>query len=457
MSTHEILIFATRQANIYFGLSIMISGVIGGIFNIIIFTTLKTFRETTCAFYLTAVSVVNIIQLLIALFVRVLSDGFSTDIRRTSWVCKIQIYISVWCNLVSTTYVCLATIDQFLSMSHYRRFSNLRFAQRCIFITGIFWGLYSTCSLIYWDAPFGICMIINSNFAMYVNRFQLPILYGALPLTTMITFSLLAFYNARTLISRQINIVRLSRDRQLTVMTLVHVVFVTITTLPYIIYFIYSLNQTTNEREQIARNNLIYTILVLILYSSYAGSFYIYSCVSKRFRQQLFFVISNACIKQYQQWTNKRAIAISLLAYYIYHSKKYEVSLISILDTTIGAITISNGDDNNDQLTDGFTTKTSSTNKNVQTSTSTQSVFWNIDKPLNTARSSFGSALLANGQVLIAGGQITPTTATQGTEVYSSTGWQLVPSMTFSHAYHTVTAVANNTKVLAAGSTTPHG
>ncbi|CAF0728923.1 unnamed protein product [Adineta steineri] len=306
MSTHEILIFATRQVNIYFGLSIMILGVIGGIFNIIIFTTLKTFRETTCAFYLTAVSVVNIIQLLTALFVRVLSDGFSTDIRKTSWVCKIQIYISVCCNLVSTTYVCLATIDQFLSMSHYRRFSNLRFAQRCIFITGIFWGLYSTCSLIYWDAPFGICMIINSNFAMYVNRFQLPILYGALPLTTMITFSLLAFYNARTLISRQINIVRLSRDRQLTVMTLVHVVFVTITTLPYIIYFIYSLNQTTNEREQIARNNLIYTILVLILYSSYAGSFYIYSCVSKRFRQQLFFVISNACIKQYQQWTNRR-------------------------------------------------------------------------------------------------------------------------------------------------------
>ncbi|CAF1341945.1 unnamed protein product [Adineta steineri] len=149
-------------------------------------------------------------------------------------------------------------------------------------------------------------MIINSNFATYVNRFQLPILYGVLPLTTMITFSLLAFYNARTLISRQINIIRLSRDRQLTVMTLVHVVFVTITTLPYIIYFIYLLNQTTNEREQIARNNLIYTILVLILYSSYAGSFYIYSCVSKRFRQQLFFVISNACIKQYQQWMNKR-------------------------------------------------------------------------------------------------------------------------------------------------------
>ncbi|CAF1308542.1 unnamed protein product [Adineta steineri] len=298
MSTQDILIFATRQVNIYFGLSIMILGVVGGIFNIIIFTTLKTFRETTCAFYLTAVSVANILQLLIVSSVRILSEGFSTDIRRTSWVCKIYIYMAVWCLLVSPTYVCLATIDQFLSMSYYRRFSNLRFAQRCIFIIGFFWSLYSICFLIYYDAPLGICIDTNSNFAMYVTHFHYPILFGVLPLSTMITFSLLAFYNARTLISRQINIVRLSRDRQLTAMTLVHVVFVVITTLPYIINFIYSLNQTTNDTKQIARNNLIYGILVLILYSNSAGCFYIYSCVSKRFRQQFIFVISNICIKQ---------------------------------------------------------------------------------------------------------------------------------------------------------------
>ncbi|CAF0927637.1 unnamed protein product [Adineta steineri] len=299
MSTQDILIFATRQVHIYFGLAMTILGVIGGIFNIIIFTTLKTFRETTCAFYLTAVSVVNIIQLLIVLFVRVLSEGFSTDIRRTSWVCKIQIYMAVCCRMVSMTYVCLATIDQFLSMSHYRRFSNLRLAQRCIFITGIFWSLYGICFLIYYDVSLGICAVINSNFGMFVTRFQYPILYGVLPLTTMTTFSLLAFYNARTLISRQINIIRLSRDRQLTAMTLVHVVFVVITTLPYIIYFIYS-------PEQIARNTLIYAILLLIFYLSFAGSFYIYFCVSKRFRQQFIFIISSVCIKQCQQWMNKR-------------------------------------------------------------------------------------------------------------------------------------------------------
>ncbi|CAF0990012.1 unnamed protein product [Adineta steineri] len=49
-------------------------------------------------------------------------------------------------------------------MSHYRRFSNLQFAQRCIFITGIFWDLYSTYSLIYVDASLGI-------FSLYVLFF----------------------------------------------------------------------------------------------------------------------------------------------------------------------------------------------------------------------------------------------------------------------------------------------
>ncbi len=107
-------------------------------------------------------------------------------------------------------------------------------------------------------------------------RVHFPVFLGFLPLTTMTIFSLLAFYSIRSLISRQINIVRLSRDRQLTAMTLFHAVFVVITTLPYIIYFMYFLNQTSQDPEQIARNNLIYTITVLIDYASSAVSILVF-------------------------------------------------------------------------------------------------------------------------------------------------------------------------------------
>ncbi|CAF1241501.1 unnamed protein product [Adineta steineri] len=166
------------------------------------------------------------------------------------------------------------------------------------------------------------------------------------------------------------------------------------------------------------------------------------------------------------------AIAISLLGYFIYHSKNHEVASISILNTTTtnAAITISNGARTAISIvnTDMSTTmgiastqvtnipssmKITSTmmNNNVQTSTSNQSVFWNIDTPLNTGRSKFGSALLANGLVLVAGGYINSSTFTSQTEVYTSTGWQFATLMKVPRAYHTVTAFANNTKVLAAG------
>ena len=325
MSTVDLFNFITQQILIYFGLFILVFGVIGGILNVIIFTTLNTFRETTCGFYLTTVSLINTAQLLTILFVRILSDGFGTGIRSISWVCRTHNYVGVWCVLLSMTIICLAVIDQYISMSAYRHYSTKRLARRAILSTFVIVSLYCICFAIYWGAPSGICASINSSFTIFATHFHFPILIGFLPLTTMTTFSLLAFYSARTLNRRQINIVRLSRDRQLTAMTLCHVVFVVITTLPFIIFFIYTLSQTNQDPERIARNNLISAITTLIYYLSFAvsiqvssekrkcysflkyqGSFYIYCCVSERFRKQLLFVLMKVCVYQWQQGANNR-------------------------------------------------------------------------------------------------------------------------------------------------------
>lgn len=270
MSNINVLNSISQQFHIFYGLPVIILGVIGGILNIIVFTTLKTFRETTCAFYLTISSLFNIGQLITALLVRVLSEGFKTEIRNISWICKIQSCLAGWFVLVSLTTICLATIDQVLSLSKYRRFSNIRIAQRCILITCFIWSIYAVIILIYRDTPLGVCILVNPQFAMYLSRYHLSIVSGILPVSIMITFSLLAFYHVRTLGSRQINIVRLSRDRQLTAMLLVYVIYVVITILPYDIFYIYSQNQSTKDLEQIARNNLITTITILIDYSSFA-------------------------------------------------------------------------------------------------------------------------------------------------------------------------------------------
>ncbi|CAF1241440.1 unnamed protein product [Adineta steineri] len=168
------------------------------------------------------------------------------------------------------------------------------------------------------------------------------------------------------------------------------------------------------------------------------------------------------------------ATAIPLLAYFIYHSKNHEVASIDTFNTTIiGAITISNrvtttvktdmsttmgiGSTQVTNIPSSMKTASTMMNSNVQTSTSTQSVFWNIDKSLNYGRGHFGSTILANGQVLVAGGFFNSTAVISGAEVYTSTGWQFVAPMKIPRGYHTVTAFANNTKVLAAGSDSTRG
>ncbi|CAF3956034.1 unnamed protein product, partial [Adineta steineri] len=56
--------FATSQTYIYMGVPFIIGGVIGGLLNIIIFLSLQIYRQSSSAFYLTVVSIINIGQLL---------------------------------------------------------------------------------------------------------------------------------------------------------------------------------------------------------------------------------------------------------------------------------------------------------------------------------------------------------------------------------------------------------
>jgi hypothetical protein len=257
----------SQQITIYFGFFILIAGLIGGILNIIILTTLKTFRQTTCAFYLTFASIIGMGQLMTSLFVRILSDGFLVDPRKITWFCKIYFFGAIWCYAIWLTSICLATIDQFLSMSKYRYLNNLRLAQRFILIACIFWLIHDIFFLLFSDASSGICTVMNPYFTIYYYYFTVPVLYACLPLVIMITFSLLAFYRARSLASRQLNIVRLSRDRQLTAMILVYVTYIVIALIPFTIFYIYSINTYTTNPERRAYNSLIYTITILINYS----------------------------------------------------------------------------------------------------------------------------------------------------------------------------------------------
>ncbi|CAF1013480.1 unnamed protein product [Rotaria sp. Silwood1] len=121
----------------------------------------------------------------------------------------------------------------------------------------------------------------------------------------MTTFALLAFLSVRRLAYRQVHIIRLSHDRQLTAMVLFQVIFLVILTLPRLIFYIYSLNTYPTDFDSIARNQRITAIVNFIYIGGFSCSFYIYCCVSKRFRKQLIYVLIYIHLNRWRQWMNQ--------------------------------------------------------------------------------------------------------------------------------------------------------
>ena len=271
-STVHQINFIIQQMNIYVGIFIYITGIIGGLLNIIIFTSLKTFRETSCGFYLTVTSVFNVGQAIFALTTRILDSGFSINLTNLPWSCKLRTFLAQSCVLLSLTSMSLATIDQFLSMTKYRHLSSLRLAHRHIVIACCVWFLHGISALIYWGTLDGVCIPTSIGYQRYLSYFYLPVLLGCLPIVVMVIFSLLSYFNIRTIASRQINIVRLRRDRQLTAMALLQVAFIVFASIPYTIYNIYDLNTIVKDAEVSARHRLIGTVAVLLYYESFAVS-----------------------------------------------------------------------------------------------------------------------------------------------------------------------------------------
>ena len=301
--TVNILKLITNQSNIYGGFFVFFTGMIGNILNIIIFTSLKTFRQTSCGFYLTVTSIFNVGQAIFALITRILDSGFSINLKNLPWSCKLRTFLAQSCVLLSLTSMSLVTIDQFISMTKYRHFSNLKLAHRHIIIGCCIWCCHGIFALLYWDTPTGICISTGISYRKYLSYFYVPVLLGCLPIVIMVIFSLLSYFKIRTIASRQINIVRLSHDRQLTAMALSQVAFIVFASIPYTTYNIYDLNTILTDPNDIARHRLIGTVVVLLYYESFAVSDLMNKlrCVIDLFLEFILYIL--LCIKTFSSTT----------------------------------------------------------------------------------------------------------------------------------------------------------
>ena len=235
MSTLTVL---SNQLTIYLGITTLISGIIGGTLNLIVFLSLKTFRQSSCAFLLTMMSAVCIGQLSTGLLYYIMSTGFAYDVARMSmFYCKLRWYILQFSVLTTFTCISLAAVDQFFatcSRPQYRQYvCNLRFARRILLSFICLWLLHGIAYAIFYRTDGTACKPDSVAFSQYLNYFYLSILLCLLPMTVTVSFTIAAYRNLQQLTYRTVPIVRRELDKQLTSMVLVQVICMIIAVTPY--------------------------------------------------------------------------------------------------------------------------------------------------------------------------------------------------------------------------------
>ena len=268
----------TEQLTINVGLLIVIGGLLGNLLNIVIFTSLKTFRETTCAIYLTAASCANILHLLASLLSRILITGYNIDLTQTSThLCKLRQFIAVIAPLVAVSSMCLATIDQYVSLTlRWRWLSQHRVAARLIMIMVPFWCLCSIPVLVYHNLVYSPatgqwnCAITNAQFSLYFSRVHVPVLLGFLQILVRVVFGLLAFVNVRRFARHRLPIIRRERDKQITSMVLIETVVDVLLSAPFVVYYTYTTNASMTDSATLSLYQLLIMITTLLNYSTFA-------------------------------------------------------------------------------------------------------------------------------------------------------------------------------------------
>jgi hypothetical protein len=260
---------------LYAGVFNLVTGIIGNIIMIMVFTIIKVFKGNQSAFYLTVESISNI-GLLLELFVsRILKYilGYDPVLVSLSW-CKVRTMIAQIFGLCSVFTICFLAFDQYLSTNrryNWRQMSTIKLSRRLIFFTICFAIVHSTTFFIFTEIqPITGCLVYNSVIKLYYSYFYYPILSSGLPMIITTTSSLLAYHNVRRIVRRQVPVVRRRLDRQMTLMTLARVIIIVVCGVPFICVSLYELNLNTDDDVKVSIVYLVSSILYSLLYTNFA-------------------------------------------------------------------------------------------------------------------------------------------------------------------------------------------
>lgn len=210
MTSAAQLQYVTQQVNIFFGLFILILGVIGNTLNAFVFASLKTaFAQNSCSLCFLAMAVTDLLCLLIGLLSKILLSGFGIDLTVSSIVfCKFRNFFVYTAPFISTSFTCLAAITQFFITSrhkHYRQKISLRFIRCAILLTVLFWVFHGLPYPILYNIHLSsatnmpVCISINSVLNQYTTWMTYNILIFIVPVMILVIFGYLTYRNITSL------------------------------------------------------------------------------------------------------------------------------------------------------------------------------------------------------------------------------------------------------------------
>jgi hypothetical protein len=236
---------------------LIVTGLIGDIIIILVFTQLKLFRKNQSAFFLTIMAIDECFQLSFTTLSRVIAatDGYDPTKVSLAW-CKARAYFAQMGTTFLPMSIGLAAIDQYLSTSYHqqlRQISTYKLAQRLAGILLILTALYCISFPIFYSiGSTQGCSTYNPSYNYYYSFVHLCIIIGMIPIAISSAFSLLAYQNVRRITRRHMPIVRRRLDRQLTALVLARVALFVITTLPFVSIRTYQFNHYVNPNDPYA-------------------------------------------------------------------------------------------------------------------------------------------------------------------------------------------------------------
>lgn len=289
----QILKLISQWIPIIMGSSLFVLGVIGGLFNLVIFSRPRL-QKTSCGQYIFVGSIFELCYISVILTSRVSIDGFNySRFFSLDFVCKLRNYFGTFLILGSIWCKCLTAFDRWASTSrnvNIRQWNNIKRAHILLFILIILAAIISSPNI---ALSYSIqtnntwqCALTNTVYLDYYAYFLNPIGIFLLPLF------IFSFYGLRTYahISHLNNFRRgQAIERQLTRMILYQVFITIVLSLPYGIQSFYSaLTATWNKTPVwLAIDNIISNTGRIFIYLNSASSFYIYVSTSKEIRSMI--------------------------------------------------------------------------------------------------------------------------------------------------------------------------